>query len=68
MSQVVSNDVSAIQPEIWSAMVQVPLYKSLVALEVANMRFSDTLTRNGDTIKLFVWRLFQPMTKLMGRV
>lgn len=35
--------------EIWSAMVQVPLYKSLVALEVANMRLSDTL-KNGDTI------------------
>lgn len=49
MTQVISNDVSAIQPEIWSAMVQVPLYKSLVALEVANMRLSDTL-KNGDTI------------------
>jgi hypothetical protein len=30
-------------------MVQVPLYKSLVALEVANMRFSDTL-KYGDTL------------------
>lgn len=30
-------------------MVQVPLYKSLVALEVSNMRFSDTL-RYGDTL------------------
>lgn len=49
MTQVITNDVSAIQPELWSAMVQVPLYKSLVALEVANMRLSDTL-RNGDTI------------------
>lgn len=45
----ISNDVSAIQPELWSAMVQVPLYKSLVALEVANMRLSDTL-KNADTI------------------
>lgn len=44
-----ANDVSAIQPELWSAMVQVPLYKSLVALEVSNMRLSDTL-KNGDTI------------------
>ena len=44
-----ANDVSAIQPELWSSMVQVPLYKSLVALEVANMRLSDTLKR-GDTI------------------
>jgi len=49
MTQVITNDVSAIQPELWSAMVQVPLYKSLVALEVANMRMSDTL-KNGDTI------------------
>jgi len=49
MTQVISNDVSAIQPEIWSSMVQVPLYKSLVALEVANMRFSDTL-KYGDTL------------------
>jgi hypothetical protein len=49
MTQVISNDVSAIQPEIWSSMVQVPLYKSLVALEVSNMRLSDTL-KNGDTI------------------
>lgn len=49
MTQVITNDVSAIQPEIWSSMVQVPLYKSLVALEVANMRFSDTL-KYGDTL------------------
>ena len=49
MALVINNDVSAIQPEIWSSMVQVPLYKSLVALEVANLRFSDTL-RYGDTL------------------
>lgn len=49
MTQVITNDVSAIQPEIWSSMVQVPLYKSLVALEVANMRFSDTI-KYGDTL------------------
>lgn len=49
MTQVVSNDVSAIQPELWSTMVQVPLYKSLVALEVSNMRLSDTL-KYADTV------------------
>jgi hypothetical protein len=49
MTQVITNDVSAIQPELWSTMVQVPLYKSLVALEVANMRLSDTL-KHADTI------------------
>ncbi len=49
MTQVITNDVSAIQPELWSTMVQVPLYKSLVALEVSNMRLSDTL-KYADTI------------------
>jgi hypothetical protein len=49
MTQVISNDVSAIQPEIWSTMVQVPLYKSLVAMEVANTRLSSTV-KYGDTV------------------
>jgi len=49
MTQVISNDVSAIQPEVWSSMVQVPLYKSLVAMEVANLRLSDTV-KYGDTV------------------
>lgn len=49
MPNTVSNDVSAIQPELWSAMVQVPLYKSLVSLEVASTRLEDTLQR-GDII------------------
>jgi len=49
MAQQISNDVSAIQPELWSSMVQVPLYKSLVALEVANMKLSDTV-KYADTI------------------
>lgn len=49
MTQVISNDVSAIQPEIWSSMVQVPLYKSLVAMEVANTRLSDTV-KYADTV------------------
>lgn len=41
--------VSAIQPEVWSTMVQVPLYKSLVAMEVANTRLSDTV-KFADTV------------------
>lgn len=45
------NDVSAIIPEIWSKMVQVPLYKSLVAMEVANTRFESELSF-GDTIHI----------------
>ncbi len=49
MTQVVSNDVTAVQPELWSEMVQVPLYKSLVAMEVANTKLSDTL-KFADTI------------------
>ena len=44
MSDVVSNDVSAITPTIWSAMVQQPLYKQLVALKVCNTRLADKLS------------------------
>lgn len=51
MTQVISNDVSAITPELWSTMVQVPLYKSLVALEVANTRLSSEL-KFADTIHI----------------
>ena len=46
-----ANDVSAIQPELWINMVQIPLYKRLVSLEVANTRFRDTLV-NGDILHI----------------
>lgn len=56
MTQVYTGSVSgyvggtsAIQPELWSAMVQVPLYKSLVAMEVASTRLSDSV-KFADTI------------------
>lgn len=49
MGRVVSNDVSAIVPEIWSTSVQIPLYKSLVALEVASTDLRAELNF-GDTI------------------
>ena len=49
MGRVVSNDVSAIIPEIWSASVQVPLYKSLVSMAVANTDLRSELSY-GDTI------------------
>lgn len=42
-TDIVSNDVSAITPTIWSNMVQQPLYKRLVALEVCNTRLADKL-------------------------
>lgn len=48
MPKVVSNDVSAIIPEIWSSAVQEPLYKSLVSLEIANTRFGNF--KHMDTI------------------
>jgi len=51
MTQTVTNDVSAITPEIWSSMVQVPLYKSLVALEIGNTRLESELS-HGDTIHI----------------
>lgn len=50
MTQVITNDVSAIIPEIWSTMVQVPLYKSLVALDIVNMR--SEVAKYGDTIHI----------------
>lgn len=65
MTQVITNDVSAIQPELWSAMVQVPLYKSLVALEVANMRMSDTL-KYADTIHVPYFASLSAMTYTPG--
>lgn len=49
---VTGQDVSGSFPEIWSASLQVPLYKSLVALEVANtdlqkeLQIGDTLHKN----------------------
>lgn len=49
-STTVSNDVSAISPELWSSMVQIPLYKSLVALEVCNI-VSDQV-RGADTLHI----------------
>ena len=52
MTQVITNDVSAITPEIWSTMVQVPLYKSLVAMEVASTRLMSELGKGGDTIHI----------------
>lgn len=50
MTQVITNDVSAIIPELWSTMVQVPLYKSLVALDLVNMR--SEVAKYGDTIHI----------------
>jgi hypothetical protein len=49
MGRVVTNDVSAIIPEIWSSSITKNLYKSLVAMEIANTELSDTL-KFGDTI------------------
>jgi len=50
-SKTVSNDVSAVEPELWSDVVQIPLYKSLVSLEVCNtetsneIKFADILNK-----------------------
>lgn len=52
MTQVITNDVSAITPEIWASLVEVPLYKNLVALDsLANTRFAAEL-KSGDTIHI----------------
>jgi hypothetical protein len=49
MGRVVNVGVSAISPTVYSTMVQIPLYKKLVALEIANTRFSDTV---GNAVKI----------------
>jgi len=48
-SRTVSNNVSAITPEIWSESIQIPLYKTLVAMDIANLELSDTI-KYGDTV------------------
>ena len=48
-SRTVSNDVSAITPEIWSQAVQIPLYKTLVAAETCNLEAVRELNY-GDTL------------------
>lgn len=48
-SRQVTQDVSAITPEIWSEAIQIPLYKTLVAMEVANTELSETV-KHADTI------------------
>ncbi len=65
MTQVVSNDVSAIVPEIWSTMVQVPLYKSLVALDIVNMR--SEVAKYGDTIHIPRFGNLSATTYVPGR-
>jgi hypothetical protein len=49
MGRVVNVGASAISPTVYSSMVQVPLYKRLVALEIANTRFSDVV---GNAVKI----------------
>ena len=65
MTQIVTNDVSAITPEIWSSAVQKNLYKSLVALEVSNLKLSDTLTY-GDTIHVPKFEALSAQTYIPG--
>ena len=49
MGRVVNVGASAISPTVYSEMVQIPLYKRLVALEIANTRFSDSV---GNAVKI----------------
>lgn len=50
MGRVVSNDVSAIIPELWSESLQIPLYKTLVGMGVANMDLRESV-KHMDTIR-----------------
>lgn len=49
MGRVANVGVSAVSPTVFSQMVQIPLYKRLVALEIANTRFSDSV---GSSVKI----------------
>lgn len=49
MSRVQNVGISAVSPTVYSNMVQVPLYKRLVAMEIANTRFSDSV---GNAVKI----------------
>ena len=49
------SNVSALNPEFWSAVMQVPLRKSLVAGAVANTQFEPVLVQ-GDTIHFPYWQ------------
>ena len=49
MGRVVNVGASAVSPTVYSTLVQIPLYKRLVALEIANTRFSDTV---GNAVKI----------------
>lgn len=48
------SNVSALNPAFWSAMMQIPLRKSLVAAEVADTKFKETL-KKGDTVHFPYW-------------
>jgi len=50
-STVTENSVTAIVRELWADFAQIPLYKSLVSMEVANTRLEDKL-KQGDTFNL----------------
>lgn len=49
MATIVANDVSAVTPEIWSAVLQDNLYNQLVSFGVANVETRDAL-KYGDVI------------------
>ena len=48
-STTVSNHLSAVTPEVWSRVLQIPLYKSLVSFNVCNLDMRRELTF-GDVI------------------
>lgn len=44
-----ANNYDALVPEYWSSLIQVPLYKSLVAMDIATTRLQANL-KQGDTV------------------
>ena len=59
------KEVSAITPDIWSDILQVPLYKTLVSMDVANLDMRSELTV-GDRINKSYFGDLSAQTYLPG--
>jgi len=59
------SEISAITPDIWSEVLQVPLYKSLVAMDVCNLDMRKQLTV-GDRINKSYFGDLSAQTYLPG--
>jgi len=59
------KEVSAITPDIWSQLVQIPLYKTMVAMDVCNLDMRNELSV-GDRINKSYFGDLSAQTYLPG--